>query len=134
MNINKVLLCGRVGEQPELKTVTPNVSVTSFSLATTQTYKTKDGEKREDTQWHKVVFWGRQAEVAANFLIKGSECFIEGRIETRKWEKDGQKHYTTEIIGERLQLGAKPQGNKQSADIPLVNLDEGEINPDDLPF
>jgi len=104
-SINKVILIGNLGKDPELRYTPQGRAVANFSLATTERWTNKSGEKQERTEWHRIVLWGRQAEVANQYLKKGSPCYIEGRIATRSWEdKDKVKRYTTEIEGLTLQL------------------------------
>jgi len=116
--INKVTLIGRLGKDPELRHTASGTAVASFSIATSEKYKDKDGEKQEKTEWHNIVFWQRSAEVAAEYLHKGSLVYIEGRIQTRKWEdKDGNDRYTTEIVGQKLQmLDSKSATSKPESD------------------
>lgn len=112
--LNKVLIIGNLGKDPEVRHTTGGTAVASFSLATSETFKDKSGEKQEKTEWHNVTLWGRLAEIAAEYLKKGSTAYIEGRLQTRKWQdKDGKDRYTTEIIGERIQMigGKQPFGN-----------------------
>jgi single-strand DNA-binding protein len=97
-SVNKVILIGNLGRDPELRYTPQGRPVANFSLATTERWTSKSGEKQERTEWHKIVLWGRQAEVANQYLKKGSPCYIEGRITTRSWEdKDKVKRYSTEI-------------------------------------
>jgi single-strand DNA-binding protein len=104
-SFNKVMLLGNLGRDPELRYTAQGKPVANFSLATTDRWTSKDGEKQQRTEWHYIVLWGRQAEVAHQYLKKGSSCFIEGRITNRSWDdKDGVKHYRTEIEGLGLQL------------------------------
>jgi len=104
-SVNKVILVGNLGRDPELRYTPQGRPVVNFSLATTDHWTSKSGEKQERTEWHKVVLWGRQAEVANQYLKKGSPCYVEGRITTRSWEdKDKIKRYSTEIEGLSLQL------------------------------
>lgn len=116
MDLNKVFLIGRVAATPELRRTPGGNSVTTFGMATNNVSKDKAGNRVERTEWHNVVLWGRQAEVASQFLTKGSQCLIEGRLQTREWQdKQGVKRRTTEVIGERMQLGAKPKGAGEDA-------------------
>ena len=109
MNLNKVFIIGRLTADPQLKTTPNGQSVATFSIATNRVWNDKNGAKQEETEFHNIVVWGRQAEVAGKFLMKGSETIIEGRIKTRTWQdKEGQNRRTTEIICEALQLGARP--------------------------
>jgi len=111
MNLNKVIIVGRVTAQPELRQIPSGASVTSFSIATNRVWTDKGGAKQEETEFHNVVAWGRQAEIASQYLTKGALVLIEGRLRTRSWEdKQGNTRRTTEIIIERLQLGPKPKG------------------------
>ncbi len=106
--INKVILIGNVGSDPETRYLPNGNQVTSIKLATTDSWKDKQsGQQQERTEWHRVVFFGKVAEIAGQYLKKGSQCYIEGRIQTREWEKEGIKRYTTEIVvdmGGTLQL------------------------------
>jgi single-strand DNA-binding protein len=119
-SINKVILIGNLGKDPELRYTPQGRPVANFSLATTERWTSKSGEKQERTEWHKIVLWGRQAEIANQYLKKGSPCYIEGRITTRSWEdKDKVKRYTTEIEGLSLQLlGSRGGGGEASVAAP----------------
>jgi len=102
---NSALLLGRLGRDPEIRYTAEGTAVANLSLATTRRYKDSAGAQREETEWHKVVLFGRQAEVAGEYAKKGRELFIEGRLRTRKWQdKEGQERYSTEIVCEDLQL------------------------------
>ena len=111
-SVNKVILIGNLGADPETRYLPSGDAVTSIRIATTETWKDKSGEKQEHTEWHRIGFFGRLAEVAGEYLKKGSQIYVEGRIRTRKWQdKEGQDRYSTEIVGDRLQmLGQRPQG------------------------
>lgn len=103
-SVNKVIIIGNLGRDPEAREANGQ-TVCSLSVATTRKWKDKQGEAQEETEWHRVVFWGRQAEIAEEHLRKGSAVYIEGRLKTRKWQdKDGQDRYTTEIVGEIMQF------------------------------
>jgi single-strand DNA-binding protein len=109
MNLNKVMLIGRVTAQPELRTTPGGQSVSTFGLATNRTWNDKAGQKQDATEFHNIVVWGRQAEVANKFMTKGMLLFVEGRLQTRGWQdKNGASHKTTEIICENFQFGPKP--------------------------
>ena len=109
-SVNKVILLGRLGRDPKTSDA-QGLAICRLALATTRRYKGRDGEKKEETEWHNAVVFGRQAEVAQQYLVKGSEVYIEGRLHTRKYTgKDGIERYATEVVCESLQLGAKPQG------------------------
>lgn len=102
--INKVIIVGRLGNNPELKTLSPGNMVASFSVATSETW-TKDGQKQERTEWHRIVVWGKQAENCSKYLSKGRQVYIEGRLQTRQWEDNqGVKKFTTEIVAQTVQF------------------------------
>ncbi|MDP2651018.1 MAG: single-stranded DNA-binding protein, partial [bacterium] len=108
MNLNKVFVAGRLTADPELRTTPGGAHVISFSVATNRVWTDKNGGRKEETEFHNVVAWGRQAEVVSQFLKKGGLILVEGRLQTRSWEgKDGQTRRTTEIVAERVQLGPK---------------------------
>lgn len=112
MSVNKVILVGRLGKDPETRYMTNGEAVTNATLATSENWKDKAGEKQEKTEWHSLVFYRRLAEVAGEYLKKGSQVYIEGKIQTRKWQdKEGKDRYTTEIIVNEMQmLGSRQQG------------------------
>ncbi len=158
MDLNKVFIVGRLTADPQLRTTPQGQSVATLGVATGRVWTDKAGTRQEETEYHNVVVWGRQAEIASQFLTKGSLILIEGRIRTRSWQdKQGQNRKTTEIISERMQLGPRPAGagapgggksftktpaansfsQEKPEEIPTINLeDEGaaEIKPEDLPF
>ena len=125
-SVNKVILVGNLGRDPETRYTTGGDAVTNIREATTETWKDKNGEKQEKTEWHTVVFFGRQAEIAGEYLKKGRQVYIEGRLQTRKWQdKEGQDRYTTEIVADRMQmLGSRESGGASSAP-----ADSGEREP-----
>lgn len=103
--VNKVILIGNCGADPETRYMPNGGAVTNITLATTQTWRDREnGEQNERTEWHKVVFFRRLAEIAGEYLKKGSKVYIEGSLRTRQWERDGQKHYSTEIIADEMQM------------------------------
>jgi len=108
--INKVILMGNLGKDPELRK-TETSSVVSFSIATSETYLNKAGEKVQETDWHNIVFWNKQAETIAKFFRKGDSIIVEGKLTTRSYEKDGQKRYITEVKGDNWKFGAKKSEN-----------------------
>lgn len=117
MNLNKVFICGRLTKDPVLRATPAGQSVASFSLATNKMWTGKDGQKQEQTEFHNIVVWGKTAETAAKFLIKGQECLVEGRLQTRSWDdKQGQKRTTTEIVADFVQFGQKPKGQETPAE------------------
>ncbi|WP_414040882.1 single-stranded DNA-binding protein [Acidithiobacillus sp. M4-SHS-6] len=116
--VNKVILLGHLGRDPEMRYQPSGAAIANFSIATSETFKDRDGNKQERTEWHRIVLFGRTAEIAGEYLRKGSLAYVEGRLQTRKWtDKDGQERYTTEIIGDRLQLvGSRSGGGAASFD------------------
>lgn len=103
--VNNVILLGRLGQDPEVRYTPDGKAVATLSLATSESYKDKNGERQDRTEWHRVILWERKAEVAQEYLRKGDQAYIEGSIRTRKWtDKNGEDRYSTEIIGSKLQL------------------------------
>jgi single-strand DNA-binding protein len=142
-SLNKVMLIGNLGKDPEVRYTSSGTAVASFSLATSERFKNKNGEWEEKTEWHNITLWSRLAEIAGEYLAKGKTVYIEGRLQTRKWQdRDGRDRYTTEIVGEKMQmLGAKGDGGGRSkapaeqgyGDAPAY--EEPSFNPDDdIPF
>jgi single-strand DNA-binding protein len=110
-SVNKVILIGNLGRDPETRYMPDGGAVTNVSIATTESWKDKNGEKQEKTEWHRVAFFGKLAEVAGEYLKKGSQVYVEGRLQTRKWQdKDGQDKYSTEIVADRMQMLGSRQG------------------------
>ena len=107
-----MILLAHLGRDPEMRYMPDGTAVATLNVATSETFKDRDGNKQERTEWHRVVFWGRTAEIAGEYLRKGSMAYMEGRLQTRKWtDKEGQERYTTEIRGDRLQMvGARRDG------------------------
>lgn len=104
-SINKVLLIGNLGADPELRFTASGTQVANFSLATSETWQDKNGERQERTEWHRIVLWRRLAEIAGQYLKKGSKVYIEGKLQTRNWDdQKGQKHYTTEVVANSMEL------------------------------
>lgn len=143
--VNKVILIGNLGKDPELRTMESGAKVASFTLATTESYKNKNGEKVDQTEWHNVVFWGPVADVIEKYLKKGSKIFVEGKLRTRSYEKDGVTKYFTEVWGQNMTMldsagrtsdsapsyaGEKSQASQQTS-APVAIEDEAD---DDLPF
>ena len=146
-SVNKVIALGNLGKDPDVRYLSDGKCLANFSIACTETYKDKNNEKQEKTEWIRVTLFGKVAEIAAEYLHKGSKCYIEGRLQTRKWhDKEGQDRYTTEVVGDKLVLlggkndnDAKPQSNagraNQGAQKSGDATDEGFENfEDDLPF
>lgn len=161
MNLNKVMLVGRLTRDVEIRNTPTGQAVASISMATNRFWKDKNGQRQDQTEFHNVVLWGRLAEIAGQYLSKGQEAYIEGRLQTRKYTaKDGSERRVTEIVAENMQLGSRPQGggaptaygnnapsspNSPAAaprqefpaeQIPTINLDEEEeeIKIEDVPF
>lgn len=139
--LNQVQLIGRLGKDPELRTLQNQSQVCSFSLATSEDWKDKQtGEKKQRTEWHNIVVWGKLAEVCAKYLKKGSQAYLKGSLRTRMWEKDGIKHYITEVyVDDMLMLGDKQDSSSRPAPPPPPPATlESDIKPspgsDDLPF
>jgi single-strand DNA-binding protein len=104
-SVNKVILIGNLGRDPEIRYMPSGDAVATLNLATTEKWKDKSGEAQEQTEWHRISFFGRQAEICGEYLRKGSSIYVEGRLQTRKWtDKDGNERYTTEIRGDRMQM------------------------------
>lgn len=137
MSVNKVIILGNCGKDPEVRVVGEN-KVASFSVATTEKYKdSKSGEWKENTEWHNIVCWRNTAELAEKYIAKGTQLYIEGKLRTRTWEKDGEKRYVTEIVAENIQfLGKKdsqsaPAHNEQRK--PLYQQETKRFNTTPLP-
>src|SRR5688500_5268625 len=107
MSVNRVHLIGRLGKDVELKSLPNGKTVANFSLATSETFRDKSGEKKESTEWHNIVLWGKTAEIAGKYLKKGDQVYIEGSLKTRSWEKEGITRYTTEVWGNSLTMLGK---------------------------
>jgi len=153
MNLNKAFIIGNLTRDPELRTLPSGAPVATFGVATNRVWKNQNGERQEDTQFHNIVLFGRQAEIAQQYLAKGSSVFIEGRIQTRTWDaQDGSKRSRTEIVAERMQLGPRkagaqggqPQqppraeegksGGGQKEELETIEYPSEEINPEEIPF
>ena len=116
-SVNKVILFGNLGRDPETRYMPDGGAVTNISVATTDVWKDKQGEKQEKTEWHRVAFFGKLAEIAGEYLKKGSQVYVEGRLQTRKWQdKEGVDKYTTEIVADRMQMLGSRQGMGGGAD------------------
>ena len=116
-SVNKVILIGNLGRDPETRYTTGGDAITNLNIATSEQWKDKNGEKQEKTEWHRVVLFGRQAEIAGEYLKKGRSVYIEGRLQTRKYtDKDGVEKYSTEIVGDRMQLLGSREGSGGGGD------------------
>ncbi len=141
--VNKVILVGRLGKDPEVRNLDSGVAVANFTLATSETYRDKTtGERKETTEWHNVVLWRGLAEIAQKYLRKGDMVYVEGKLRTRSWEKDGVTRYTTEVVADNMtMLSTKGGGSagdagyassKTSAE--NISLPAESSSTDDLPF
>src|SRR4030042_4867041 len=136
-SVNKVILVGHLGADPEVRYTPSGRAVANFSLATTERFTNKEGEKEERTEWDKIVGWARLGEICGEYLTKGSQVYIEGRIQTRSWEdRDGNKRYTTEIVAQAMQMlgGSKKGGVVASAEESHPSEEPISIPDDDIPF
>src|SRR5512136_1915973 len=140
-SVNKVILVGNLGRDAEVRYTPSGAAVATLSLATTEVFKDKDGQRQEQTEWHRVVLWGKTAETLSEYLRKGKQIYVEGRLQTRSWDdKEGKKRYTTEIRGDRIVL----LGGGPGRGAPAAEREEGvhepakepttEVTDDDIPF
>jgi single-strand DNA-binding protein len=129
-SVNKVILVGNLGRDPEVRYMPNGEAVCNFSIATTENWKDKSGVKQEKTEWHNIVMYRRLAEIAGEYLKKGRPVYVEGRLQTRKWEKDGVTRYTTEIIGDQMQMLGSKDGGGSGASYD-GGMDQGSA-PDDM--
>ncbi len=152
MYLNKVMLIGNLTRDPEMKAIPSGAKVTTFSLATTKTWKGTDGSRKEATEFHNCVAWEKAAELIAQYCKKGSSLYVDGRLQTRSWEQDGQKKYRTEIVVENFQFGPKAGGastgapaagssaapktskEEEGGGLDTIEYPEEESNPEDIPF
>lgn len=148
MYLNKVFIFGNLTRDPEIKSLPSGTQVASFGMATNRVWKNKNGEKQEGAEFHNIVVFGRQAEIANQYLRKGSSALIEGRVQTRTWEaQDGSKRNRTEIVAERIQLGPrKGQGEvrqgatgaapakEEKEELETIEYPEEDIKSEDIPF
>lgn len=133
--LNKVLLIGNLGADPEYRTTPAGTSVATFNVATTEQWTNKEGQQEQKTEWHRVVTWGKLAEISRDYLKKGKQVYLEGRLQTRSWEdREGQKRYTTEVVANQMLMLGSVSGQGDAG------RDSGEVDPfpsdneDDLPF
>jgi single-strand DNA-binding protein len=136
--VNKAVLIGHLGRDPELRYTPSGSAVANFSIATSEEWKDKDtGEKQERTEWHRIVAWGKLGEICGEYLHKGSQIYVEGRIQTRSWEdREGIKRYTTEIVAQSMQMLGSPgkEGRAKSPDERHPGEEPVSIPDDDIPF
>ena len=151
MYLNKAMVYGNLTRDPEMKSLPSGIQVTSFSVATNRVYNDRDGKRQEQVDYHNIVVFGKQAETSAKWLKKGSSAYVEGRLQTQSWEKDGVKQYRTEIVADRVQFGPRTDGGgggnyqantgagaatgggQESAPV-MPEYPSEEINPEDIPF
>jgi single-strand DNA-binding protein len=153
MNVNKVILVGRLTRDPDIRTTSSGQTVASVGVATNNYWTDKSGQKQERTEFHNVILWNRLAEIAGQYLTKGQEAYFEGRLQTRTYTgRDGVERRATEVVAENMQLGSRPRGTGEAGpasrpaaspqkqepqeEIPTINLDEeqGEVKIEDVPF
>jgi single-strand DNA-binding protein len=150
MSVNKAILVGRLGKDPETRYTSGGQAVCNFSLATDETYKDRSGERQKRTEWHRIVVWAKQAEIAQQYLRKGSLVYVEGRIQTRQWDdKEGQKRTTTEIVATNFRMlggrgdnagagaGANAAGHADAEGVSSAASDDShvpEVSDEDIPF
>jgi single-strand DNA-binding protein len=152
MYLNKAMLFGNLTRDPELRAMPSGMNVCNFSVATNRTYKDREGKKQEQTDYHNVVVFGRQADTVNQYLKKGSSVYVEGRMQTRSWEQNNEKKYRTEVIADVVQFGPRSggapsrsssnQGNDMDDEMgspggssgPGIDYPKDDINPDDIPF
>lgn len=149
MYLNKAIIVGNLTRDPELATIPSGQKVCKFGVATNRVWKDKSGVKQESASYHNIVVWGRQAETSAQYLKKGQQVMVEGRVETRSWDDKttGEKKYRTEIVADRVQFGSKnggagsgtpyassPKAPLNSGEVDVIEYPEEDINPEDIPF
>jgi single-strand DNA-binding protein len=133
-SLNKVMIIGNLGSEPEMRFTPGGNPVTSFNVATNRTYNTPDGERKEETEWFRIVTWSRLAETCNQILTKGQRVYVEGRLHTRSWEgQDGQKHSRTEVIANRV-LFLDKKGAAVPSEEKVEETESGELEPQDIPF
>lgn len=141
MNINKVIVAGRLTRDPEMKALPSGASVTNFSLAVDRKWKDGSGNQQEAVEFINIVVFGKQAEISAQYLTKGQVCLVEGRLQTRSWEKDGVKNYRTEVVADRVQFGARAQrtstqqqATQATKNDDFIDFSNDDVNPEDVPY
>ncbi|MEK6540075.1 MAG: single-stranded DNA-binding protein [Deltaproteobacteria bacterium] len=136
--VNKAILVGRLGKDPEIKYTPSGTAIANFTIATSENYKDKDGQKQERTEWHRIVAFGKLAEICGEYLAKGKQVYIEGRIQTRSWDdKDGNKKYMTEIVANTMQMLGKPDATAPSGQTAVPegsSAQEPSVVEEDVPF
>lgn len=147
--VNKVILIGNLGKDPEVRHLESGATVANFPIATTETYKDRNGNRQEQTEWHNIVLWRGLADIAEKYLKKGNQIYVEGKIRTRSWEdKDGNTRYTTEVVGDNMTMlggrsdGGSSEGSSAGSNQPAQKTQESQAthtsvndeDDDDLPF
>ena len=135
-SVNKVILVGNLGRDPEIRYTQQGTAVANFSLATTNRFKNRSGEMEERTEWHRVVAWDKLAEICGQYLAKGRQVYIEGRLQTRDWEdKDGNKRSTTEVVAQTMQMLGRREGQPGGGgSTPSSSEPSGDVPEDEIPF
>ncbi len=128
--VNKVILVGHLGRDPEVRHTESGTTVANFNIATTERYNDKQGERQERTEWHRIVAWAKLADICEKYLHKGKQVYIEGRLQTRSWDEDGKKRYTTEVVARELVMLGK---RDEVVDVPDTSAPAAQSD-DDLPF
>jgi len=127
--VNKVILIGNLGADPKVTSTPGGDTVARFSIATSEAWKDKNGEKQERTEWHRIVAWGRLADICGKYLMQGNPIYLEGKLQTRSWEKEGVTQYTTEVVMKELKMLPSAKGRTADDDAGY-----GQIPDDDIPF
>ena len=147
MSLNRVTLIGRLGADPEIRYTSGGMGVANFNIATSENWNDKNGQKQERTEWHRIVVWGKLGELCKQYLAKGRQCYVEGRLQTRQWDdKDGNKRYTTEIVASTVQFLDRGTGagagagmsaatnDSGGAEVPVAQMSEPSFTEDEIPF
>lgn len=148
MSVNKVILIGRLGQNPDIRYTPSGAAVANFSVATNENWTDKSGQKQEKTEWHRVVVWGKLAQLCGEYLSKGRQVYLEGRLQTRQWQdKDNQTKYTTEVVASAIQFlgantGASPRAESGNGvdhganpnEFSNVNMEQSSFTEEDIPF
>lgn len=130
--VNRVILVGNLGADPELRYTASGMAVAKFRIATSETYTDRQGTRQERTEWHQVVAWGKLAEICGQYLSKGRLVFIEGRVRSRSWEQEGVKRYAFEIVADTMKMLGPGRGERETE--PSFSPPEGGVPEDDIPF
>ena len=134
-SLNKVQIIGNLGQDPEMRFTANGRAVSTFNVAVNRRYTTQDGERHEETEWVRVVAWARLAELVSQYLTKGRQVYVEGRLQTRQWDdKEGQRRYTTEVVAQDVQFLDRAEGVPFAEQPTAARAEGGDVDPDDLPF